>query len=1093
MAVARGERPFTTLTEIEQSTMGITLPMPIPVSLPNSSAQPTPSPEHTLPSGIVTFLFTDIQGSTPLWERDPDGMRLSLRQHHAILYEAIITNGGQVFKTVGDAFQAVFVEPSAAAMAAVAGQRGLATATWGSTGPLAVRMGLHMGSARAKNNDYPAEHTLNRVARIMSAGHGGQILLSSEVATMIRQELPPQIILTDLGQHRLKGMQELEHIYQLVASDLPSEFPPLQSLSPNPSNLPLQTTPFIGRTQELAELSALMSGENGRLITIVGPGGMGKTRLSLALAEQFVASTFPHGIYFVNLAPLSGVEQIIPTLAESLHFPVQGKERDGRPPKQQLLDYLREKRMLLIMDNFESVLAGAELVADILQTAPDVQIIVTSRERLHLRQEQVYPIQGLEFPDWDTVLPDGENENAVAYTAVQLFLQSAQRNQPDFQLTGSHDLTHLARICRLVAGMPLAIELAAAWVDILSLAEIAEEIQTSLDFLETEMRDMPDRHRSIRAAITTSWQKLTADEQSVFAQLSVFRGGFTRRAGQTITTASLRVMSRLVAKSFLQYDQGRERYQIHELMRQYGAEKLALDQQLEMTVRQEHSRYYCQALAERTPDLQGQRQKDAIAEIELDIENARAAWNWAAHNREAALLDQALFSLFRFFEWNGRYQDYERSANEAVDSLKQSQTPPIQQVVLVKLLHRKFTQTKSIMEKKSLLAQTHSLLDQLIQSENEVSDLQAADELYRGQLQTEDGAYPQAEHSLRSSLTYYQQSGDQWHEVNVWSALSRWAANKGSYQEAEAYGQQGLTLARKLGDRWQMILAFHDLGFSFNNQGHFGKMRRQMEEALKIARELGHIPTQGLMLMEIGTAYMQEGQPTEAIRYHQKGLAILRQVGDRQRVAWTMHMLAWDYLALADMATAAYWLQEAEELTRNLQNVRTLAFYLVVCSWFALVQGRYDEALLHAEEAAAAVKGSGGGVDVLANVLTTLGWVQLVHQQWRQAEKSLYEALMTKNVFTRDALLPIGYLLARRQPTTESVTRAWQLIGLSDQASLFIKWSIFAAFAERFQPPELFMLSSEEVEMAKVYGRSLNPDSAFANLLEELPNLGWAT
>lgn len=864
------------------------------------------------------------------------------------------------------------------------------------------------------------------------------------------------------------------------------------------TNLPPQPTPFIGREQELAELAALLAEENSRLITLVGIGGMGKTRLALAFAERLIESLsaesfpFPDGIYFINLTPLSDVAHIIPTLAESVNFPLQGGRREQRSPRQQILDYLLEKQMLLIVDNFEHMLAGTEFIMDILQTATGVQMIVTSRERLHLRQEQVYPIQGLEFPDWEIASIDNEDSDAAAYSAGRLFLQSAQRNRPDFQLADGDDLTYLARICRLVAGMPLAIELAASWVDMLSLSEIAQEIRASLDFLETEMRDVPERHRSIRAAIDTSWQKLTDNEKEIFAQLSVFRGGFTRRAGQTVTTASLRLMSRLVAKSFLQYDPERRRYQIHEMMRQYGAEKLAADKDSATAVSQRHSRYYCQALAERTSDLRSQRQKEAIAEIELDIENARAAWRWAARSRDAASLDQALSSLFRFYEWNGRYQDYESSANEAIARLNQPQATPLQLAVLAKLLHLKLAQTLDTGERQKLIGQTRSLLDQLIQMEVEVSALLAEDLFCQAQFQMEEGDYRQAERTLRSSIDYFQQSREPWQEAKAWRTWSISAARQGEFQRAEEYGQRALVMARKLGDRRQMALALHDLGFNANNQGHFGAMRQYMEEALEIARDLGQIPLQGLMLMEIGTSYVTEGQPAEAIRYHQKGLAILRRAGDRQRVAWTIQLLAWDHLALEDVATAEYWLREGDVLAKNLQNARVSAFFLVTHCWSALMQGRYDEALIHAEEAATGI-GSSAGVDVLAFVLVTMGWVQLVHEQGREAEKNLHEALQIKNVLAREALLPIAYLLVRHRPITESVKRAWQLIGLSEQTSLLTSWSLFNAFADRFQPPELFELPPVEIEAAKTYGRTLDPDTVTSDLIEELPKLGWET
>lgn len=861
------------------------------------------------------------------------------------------------------------------------------------------------------------------------------------------------------------------------------------------NNLPNQPTPFIGRDEELASLMALLGEENGRLITIVGGGGMGKTRLALAFAERLIASQapdpfpFPDGIFFINLAPLSDVAHIIPTLAESLHFPLQDVEQAQRPPAQQILDYLREKQMLFIMDNFEHLLAGAAFVNDILQTASGVRMIVTSRERLHLRQEQLYPIQGLEFPDLEVAATDHEDREAASYSAVRLFLQSAQRNQPNFQL--SDGLTHLAQICRLVMGMPLAIELAAAWVDTLSLPEIVREIQESLDFLETEMRDAPERHRSIRAAIDTSWQKLSTDEKTAFAQLSIFRGGFTRQAGQTITSATLRRLSRLVAKSFLQYDPERRRYQIHELMRQYGQEKLIADRELETAVRQQHSRYYCHALAQRAADLQGQRQRQAIAEIELDIENARAAWERAVHDRDAGLLELALFSLFRFYEWNGRYQDWEQSTNKAIAQLNQPQPTPDQQAILIKLLHLKFARTTSIEKKQTLLDQTDVLLAQLIEAEIDVSALQAEDALCQGQLHIEEGNFPEAEPSLQKSIAYYQQSGEQWQEANVWRTLSVGAARQGLFDHAEACGQRALSLARKLGDQRQMALTLHGLGFNAFNRGHLETMRQCMEEALEIAQDVGQIPLQGLMLMEIGTSYFTEGRLEEAIRYHQNGLKILQKVGDWPRVAWSMSTLAGDYLFQGDTTTADQWLQEGDKLARELQHVRVLAYHLNMLGWSALVQQKYDEAFVHVAEAVKLIE-YGVAFGLVGYIRWSQAWVQLVYEQWPESEKNLYEAMQIKQLFIYEVFQPIAYLMARRLPTAESVKRAWQLIGLWEVSSHFVNWPLFNAFTERFQPPALFEISQEEIEAAKANGRSLDPAAVLTNLIEELPKLGWS-
>jgi predicted ATPase len=340
----------------------------------------------------------------------------------------------------------------------------------------------------------------------------------------------------------------------------PSDEPPPGEAVVFPHNLPPQPTLFIGRETELASLNNLLLYSEKRLITIVGPGGMGKTRFALASAERFVGTfgdmprPFTDGVYFVSLAPLTAPDHIVQALIETLDFPLETGERQRRTPRQQILDYLRQKRLLLIMDNFEHLLDGVELVTDILKTAPEVQIVATSRERLHLQQEQIFAIQGLEFPDWETP------EDATDYTASKLFILRARRIQHDFQLQ-TEDLTYLTRITRLVEGMPLAIELAAAWVDILSLAGIAAEIQKSLDFLETDVRDIPERHRSIRAVFDTSWQQMSLVERHIFPQLSVFRGGFTRKAAQVLiailegSPPALRLLGRLASKSLLQYNQ----------------------------------------------------------------------------------------------------------------------------------------------------------------------------------------------------------------------------------------------------------------------------------------------------------------------------------------------------------------------------------------------------------------------------------------------------------------------------------------------------------------------------------------------------------
>ncbi|MEM7119485.1 MAG: helix-turn-helix domain-containing protein, partial [Chloroflexota bacterium] len=407
-------------------------------------------------------------------------------------------------------------------------------------------------------------------------------------------------------------------------------------------NLRAQLIPFLGRQQEIGTLLTLLADPHKRLLTIVGPGGMGKTRLAIAVAEQLLsANQYADGIFVIDLAPIREAGQILPTLAKALEYKLL--HGDDTTIQQRILDYLEHKQMLLIFDNFEHVLDGVDLLTEIAQTAPQLQILVTSRERLRVRYEQVYRLGGLAYPE------QGDVKNVAEFTAVQFFLQTAQRNQPDFTLLAQDEWKCLARICQLVEGMPLALELAAPWVDMLSLQEMTAELQQGLNFLETDMRDMPTRQRSIRATIDYSWQKLQASERAIFAKLSVFRGGFTREAAKAVVGANLRQLSRLVSKSFLQ-GSGKEgdRYHIHELLRQFGEEQLGRDD----NVARRHLHYFLQLGVEAGPELYGPRQVEKRTQLESELDNIAHALDWAqGADIEAGL--QLSSSLGGFWDLSG--------------------------------------------------------------------------------------------------------------------------------------------------------------------------------------------------------------------------------------------------------------------------------------------------------------------------------------------------------------------------------------------------------------------------------------------------------
>jgi predicted ATPase/DNA-binding SARP family transcriptional activator len=429
-----------------------------------------------------------------------------------------------------------------------------------------------------------------------------------------------------------------------------------------PHNLPAPLTPFVGRQAELAQLADRLQDPTCRLVTLVGPGGIGKTRLALEAARAQLEH-FPHGVFQVRLVGLGSVEAIVPAIAQVLGFTFHR----GTEPRQQLVDYLRARTVLLLLDNFEHLLEGAGLVVDILRAAPGVTAVITSRARLDLKGEQLFPVEGLPYPKSDVL----EAEEAMAYDAVKLFLSGARRVCPGCQLDGHAH--HVARICRTVHGMPLALLLASAWVGALSPAEIAGQVSDAaghlaLDLLETDWGDVPERHRSIRAVFHHSWSLLSEREREIFPALSVFRGGFSAEAAQAVAGASTAELRTLVNKSLvLRLSPGR--YEVHELLRQYGEEALLAEPAAWQSAYDRHCAHYASALQRWDDDLKGARQQTALAEMDLDIDNARAAWDWAVEGGLVAHMEQALDGLSRHHSWRERAGELKNTWREAMHGL----------------------------------------------------------------------------------------------------------------------------------------------------------------------------------------------------------------------------------------------------------------------------------------------------------------------------------------------------------------------------------------------------------------------------------------
>ena len=600
---------------------------------------------NELPSGTVTFLFTDIEGSTQLWEKYPETMQAVLAKHDLILKEAIESNYGHIIKTTGDGAHAIFEKAIDAVNATVAAQINLQALV--SNPSIKVRMGLHTGEAELRNGDYYGQ-ALNRTARIMSLAHGGQILLSGITAEVVREHLPTDLFLLDLGEHRLRDLIRPERIFQLSAPDLQKDFPPLKSLGTLPNNLPIQLSSFIGREHQMREASKLLS--TTRLLTFIGPGGTGKTRLSLQLAAEHL-SDFKDGVWLVELAPLADPAFILSAIASVFNV----REVQGVPLVTLMLDYLRAKQILLILDNCEHLVeASAQLADQLLHSCPQLKVIASSREALGIPGEAIFRVPSLSLPDQSP-----SAESLIACEATRLFIERAAKTEPRFQLT-DHNAVSIAQICRCLDGIPLAIELAAARVKLFSPEQIAERLDDRFKLLTGGSRTAMPRQQTLRALIDWSYQSLNETEQRALRRLAVFSGGWTFEAAEAVVGESdaLDGLLGLVNKSLVNVEEqdDQSRYGFLETIRQYAMEKL-LESGEAVETRDRHFDYVLHIAEVSEEKMFGAESTEWLDQMEVEHDNLRAAFEWSIANYPEKGLKLAL-ALSAF--WTSR--DYNSEA-----------------------------------------------------------------------------------------------------------------------------------------------------------------------------------------------------------------------------------------------------------------------------------------------------------------------------------------------------------------------------------------------------------------------------------------------
>ena len=686
-------------------------------------------------AGTITFLFTDVEGSTRLWEQHPDEMRGALQRHDTILRAAIESSGGKVVKTTGDGLMAVFERPADAVAASLSAQRQLAAEPWSPDVPLRVRMGVHTGQADQRSGDYFGP-TVNRTARTMAAGHGGQILLSDSTATIAGESLPSDATLLDLGEHRLRDLGRAEHLFQLLHPELESTFPPLATLRRETGNLPSRAAPFVGREEELREVEARLGDPDVRLLTLTGPGGTGKTTLAIRAAES-VGPTFRDGVTFVDLSSARDSGAVTIAVARALGL----GEVSERPLEEELRAHIRGRRMLLVLDNFEQVTEAARLVGEWLGDCPDVKALVTSREPLRVRAEHVYHVPPLGLPPVDLASPSADR--LEQFEAIQLFVDRARAVRPAFRLT-DENASSVVEICRRLDGLPLAIELAAARLGLLSPDALRDRLGDRLALLRSGPRDLPERQQTLRATIAWSYELLDEAEQRLFELLAVFADAgipaveaVAREAAATDDAGDvLDRLTGLIEKSLVrQVDTDDEpRVTMLETIHAYAVDRLAQRPDGGAAARRTHAAFYADLAQRFRRELIGDAREAALAQIAAEVENLRISWrHWVAEG-DLGQLEKLADCLLILNDARGWYLDTVALTTDLLEVLASATSSPErvgQEIALRTSLARALIATKGYTpEAEDALASAVDLFERGTDARQQFSVLRGLVSLY---------------------------------------------------------------------------------------------------------------------------------------------------------------------------------------------------------------------------------------------------------------------------------------------------------------------------------------------------------------------------
>ncbi len=877
-------------------------------------------------------MFTDIEGSSRMWEADQHAAREALGIHDALIIKGVENAGGFVVKSrgEGDSHFAVFKGAGQGLEAAVAIQRALAAQSWPTVKPLRVRMALHTGLAELRMGDYYGP-SVNRTARIRATAHGGQIVLSASTAERVTVDMPEGVSLQDLGRHRLKDLSEAEQLCQVDIDGLQTEFPPLKSLNLFTHNLPAQSTSFVGRLRDVAEIKDLLLQNDVRLITLSGPGGTGKTRLSLQVAEELLGR-YPDGIFFIPLAEATDAELVISKIARELEV----REGGSQPLLNTLTNYVRDKEMLLILDNFEQVIEAAAVISDLLAAAPAIKIIVSSRTLLNLRAEHNFPVATLSLPSPDqpfSLDALGENE------ATKLFVERATAANPRLVLS-EENARVVAEICHRLDGLPLAIELAAARVRLLSLDALLDRLSHRLKLLTGGARDLPQRQQTLRKAIDWSYDLLQKEERKLLARLSVFVGGFTLEAAEAVCSfeGDLDVFSgvELLLNNSLLVQQeladGTVRFHMLEAIREYAAERLAESGELEMMLGR-HSLYYGGRMQEIGFAYFSAGALDALDWTDKEHDNLRAILGRSLETAEGREIAPDLVLALAWFWYRRGFMTEGREWSERVLAAHtgEDRTP-------AKAKALGSCGAMAMWQGDLNTAQNYGEETLAIARWIEDPFNMAFSLMIYGVVHVNSGDDEKARALLQEALLIFSQIDFDFFQAVTMVHLANASLGLGDFSGATEYLDKAMAISQDLHEGWLDSFALNNRGEVARAQGRYDEARDYYLQSERLLREMGDVGDLARLVHTLGYISQHEGDLDQAEANFRESLAMFLKFGNQRGIAECLAGLAGlraergnaaraaallaAATAIQDATGAAWWPADRVEIERNTESIR---------------------------------------------------------------------------------------------------------------------------------------------------------------------------